>query len=360
MGRTPLRRLLAAFGLAAVLGGGLAAPSAAQAATTPVTAVHAAPGAQTKAKPGSLAAQRTALKGLPPRDPASPAGKRARAQARLLSCTTCYTYAGGIFVTPAGVTASGAGATMVVPKPYAHPATTYHTLVEIAVENYAVGTARQIVEIGVTGVNVVNGDYDPHLFGYTWVNGVGQGYNASNAGWVDYSGNAIDLGANLATTAAATFPANAKAFLIQYDTSTSCGSASAGWWLAYAGSWVGCFKDTQWTGAGVSGFTYPTQTQWFDEVASTTATPCADAGNGKQGSAGTLPLDASDPSYIGSASLINASPATTVDLSLYADDSTKYSTLGFPSGSPSKTRTFTVGGPGWNSAGTATGSTGSC
>jgi hypothetical protein len=271
-----------------------------------------------------------------------------------------YTYAGGRQTLAAGTVADGASATLEVVKPYVEPVAGNHSLAEIAVQDSS--TINNVVEIGWTADNALNGDYDPHLFGFTWAGGVGQGYNSLNPYWVDEPSNSVNLGASLSSVVTATWPNNAKSFVIQRVPTQTCGSTPGvyGWWLFYAGSAVGCFKDTAWASTGGLSASQARVFQFFGEVYdSAKTTPCTDAGNGKGATSYVSPLDATDPAYIGSAGITGTSPATDTNLSLFATDATKYSAVRVStSGTP--LRTFVYGGPGWNAAGTATGSTGSC
>src|SRR5204863_2851819 len=75
----------------------------------------------------------------------------------------------------------GLGATIVQADP-ALGAGDYHSLAEIAVES---ADAKQIVEIGWTVDAGVNGDLQPHVFSYHWVDGQTTCYNG--CGWVQVS-----------------------------------------------------------------------------------------------------------------------------------------------------------------------------
>lgn len=164
----------------------------------------------------------------------------------------------------------------------------YHTLTEIAgiKKINADGTLkRNIVEIGITVDDALNGDYDQHLFSFWWKNGNGQGYN-TGTGFVPYVStptNPITLGM--------TIPYGATVKLgMQYDTGN--------WWLWAAVStvdsgathWVGYYPGTLWSasnayGPAVSGFTNFDNPQAFNEVAAgnidgsgNAFKPCTDSG----------------------------------------------------------------------------------
>lgn len=131
----------------------------------------------------------------------------------------------------------------------------FHSLGELAVQS---ADSDQIVEIGWTVDRSVNGDDRPHLFVYHWVDGVGACYNG--CGFVQHSAVAKPGMA---------LPVNAPAlFAIQHF--------QAAWWVMYGGEWVGYFPDTLWGGR----FTKAGLTQWFGEVAASSATPCTDMGTG--------------------------------------------------------------------------------
>jgi hypothetical protein len=276
------------------------------------------------------------------------------------AATDTYYYVGGQQVLAAGTTALGVSANVYLPPTgYLNTAELGHSIVELDAEKGS-GATRQIVEFGITRDQQVFGDTKLHLFASYWINGVW-----SNC-WVEGCGNwqdatpgtsTDDLGRDLSADAALTFPNNVKAFLIQYDPTTTCGSTAGGWWLKYITTFVGCYPDDNWTAAGTS-FTAATKIQVFSEVVTQLANrSCSDAVNGKQGSSVVAPLDATDPGYVGSVSLASPTPATATSLSLYQTDSTIYSygTIG-----STGNRTFALGGPGATSTNTTPGNIGSC
>lgn len=276
---------------------------------------------------------------------------------KLVTCPN-YQYAAGVQTFTGGATVGGFGANVMVTKPFLNSgATGCHTLVELAAQGG--GSYGDIVEIGATVDPTVNGgSSDPHLFVYHWVNGATTCYNG--CGWVDNSTNPINAGSSLASVASATFPANVKQFNIQYDAAATCGAVTGAWVLGYAGLGIGCFPKTLWT---TPTFTSATRIQAFWEVASTGTVDCSDMGQlGRQGSSAVLPLDASDPAYIGSITLTNPSPAATANVIPFVlpASGSGNSVLGFTGGSPSVTRTITGGGTGTNSSGGLPGNAGSC
>ena len=198
-------------------------------------------------------------------------------------------------------------ATAIVGKPTL-ATSDYHTLAELALQS---ADGQQIVEVGWNVDRVVNGDDDPHLFVYHWVNRQPSCYNG--CGFVQYS-STVTPGATLANGAA-------KRFGIQYY--------SGAWWIAYDSEWIGYFPETLWTGHGVSSFSQSGLIQTFGEVAAASATPCTGMGKGLLG----LNLNAA---MLSSVSFLNGPP---VALNIWS--SSNYYTVNALSG-----RTFRYGGPG--------------
>jgi Neprosin len=183
----------------------------------------------------------------------------------------------------------------------------FHTLAELAVVS-TTDDVDQIVEVGWTVDRVVNGDDDPHLFVFSWVDGKPRCYNG--CGFVQYSKN-IRPGDTLPLDAT-------KRFGIEFS--------DGAWWIAYDSEWVGYFPLKEWT----VDFSKTTEVKIFGEVASYGAEPCTQMGNG------ILGTDAAGTSArIGSISLI-AGP--TVEPGLYALGSTQYNFTKLSS------RTFRYGG----------------
>ncbi|MEV6345250.1 neprosin family prolyl endopeptidase [Actinoplanes sp. NPDC051851] len=149
----------------------------------------------------------------------------------------------------------------------------YHTLAELAVQS---SDSRQIVEVGWNVDRVVNGDDDPHLFVYHWVNGVSTCYNG--CGFVQYSSN-IHPGDTLPRD-------TAKRIGIQYD-----GSA---WWIAYDTEWVGYYPASRWNGT----FTRTGVVQTFGEVAASSTDPCTEMGNGRHGESDTAAAKVGSITYL--------------------------------------------------------------
>jgi hypothetical protein len=198
----------------------------------------------------------------------------------------------------------GAYANFSINKP-ALATTDYHTLAELAVQS---GDGNQIVEVGWTVDRVVNGDSDPHLFVFHWVNGQPTCYNG--CGFVQYSQN-VSPGDTLPQDVT-------KRLGIQYY--------SGAWWIAYDSEWVGYFPGSRWSG----NFTQTGMVQVFGEVAAASAAPCSAMGNGLHGASD------SSSARIGSVSYING---PTVDL--YVRSTSSHYDVNKLSG-----RTFRYGGPG--------------
>lgn len=277
--------------------------------------------------------------------------------AKLVTCSN-YQYAAGVQTFTGGANVGGLTANMMVTKPFLNSgATGCHSLVEMAAQSGA--TYGDIAEVGATVDPTVNGgSSDPFLFVYHWKNGATTCYNG--CGWVDNPSNPINAGSSLLSVSSAAFPANVKKFNLVHDTSVACGASAGGWWAGYDNVYLGCFPDSEWASPAP---TFPTATriQTFWEVASTGTVDCSDEGQqGRQGSAAVLPLDASDPAYIGSITLTNPSPAATANVIPFVAPAsgTGNSVLGFASGG--FTRTITGGGTGTNSSGGLPGNAGSC
>lgn len=268
--------------------------------------------------------------------------------------TSSFVYAGGEQALTAGQSAGGAAANILVAEPYIDTANDSHTLMEIAVTDTATGNA---VEIGWSVDPGRYGDTQAHLFTGAWLGSTFLGYDASATGYVDYAANSTNVGANLHTVATnATFTNRIKRMYIQHDPA-ACGSDSTGgWWFNYDANWIGCIKNSSWSGA----FTSANKALYFSEVYTNRASfkPCSDAGNGKPGNSAVLPLDATDPAFFASTGWVNPSPSTiTNSNTLFATDPAAYDSFSLGS---TGNRTFTLGGKGYTSTGTTPGNLGSC
>jgi Neprosin len=217
-----------------------------------------------------------------------------------------YFYAVGSQV----ASSDGAYANIAIGKPLLDKGD-YHTLTEISVQS---ADGQQIVEVGWTVDRTVNGDDDPHLFVYHWVDRQQSCYNA--CGWVPYGKSA---------TPGDTLPVNvSKRFGIQH--------ANGAWWIAYDTDWIGYFPDSLWDG----NYTRSGVQQFFGEVAASSTRPCSAMGNGLDA---TKELGAA---RIGSITQLNGPDASVSVRTLGPDSLT-------PSPYPAialSARTFRFGGPG--------------
>ena len=275
---------------------------------------------------------------------------------------TTWVWAGGHQTLSGGNTAGGATANVLVTEPWLDTTNDAHSLGEVAARDSATGNT---IEIGWTIDQSLNGDTQAHLFTGAWKLGTFLGYNATATGYVDNGSNATNAGANIHSVAIdATFTNRIKPFLIQYDNTVACGSdMSGGWWVKYAGVFVGCYQNSIW---GAGAFTHVDNAEYFGEVATNRVSgkPCSDGGNGNPGNTAVLPLDATDPAFFASTSWVNSNPAGLASSNtLYALDSNSNSTSAaydsFSVGSTGN-RTFTYGGKGWTSTGTTPGNKGFC
>jgi hypothetical protein len=183
----------------------------------------------------------------------------------------------------------------------------YHTLAELALQS---ADGKQIVEVGWNVDRVVNGDDDPHLFVYHWVNRQESCYN--KCGFEQYSSN-VKPGDTLAYDVT-------KKFGIQY--------ANGAWWIAFDSEWVGYFPEKLWNDEDIkfnrSGFL-----QVFGEAAVSGTQSCSDMGNGK-----TPEKDVA--ARISSVAFING-PAVALSIRSTTDQFAVNAVSG---------RTFRYGGPG--------------
>jgi hypothetical protein len=178
------------------------------------------------------------------------AGTRAAAAAPAVGAKYYYSGAYQFVIRP------GSSAFLTQHLPWLLPAD-HHSLAEIAVQS---ADTRQIVEVGWTVDRQVNGDDNPHLFVYHWVDGVGTCYNG--CGWVQSSPTRFP-GMRLA------YDGTASQYMIQFR--------EGNWWIGYQGEWIGYFPGSLWT---VS-FTQSGLIQWFGELAagSGTTLPLSSIGN---------------------------------------------------------------------------------
>jgi hypothetical protein len=209
---------------------------------------------------------------------------------------------------------AGAGAMMLQADP-ALGATDFHSLAEIAVES---GDGLQIVELGWTVDRGVNGDVQPHVFAYHWVNGQVTCYNG--CGWVQVSATKMP---GMQVVAGESHLYEIK--LVNGD-----------WWEFFDGEAMGYFPQALWD----RGFTQATLAQWFGEVAASSKLPCTQMGNGKPGmdpaSASFDELHRFDPG--GAMAQAAGNPGTISNPGLYSIGRATATSFGF-------------GGPGTTTAG---------
>lgn len=143
----------------------------------------------------------------------------------------------------------------------------FHSNAEVAAES---ADGRQVVEIGWIVDHDLNGDGQPHLFVFHWVNGVGACYNG--CGWVPLArapfvaGQALPVGATMR-------------FEIQHVTGDT-----PGWQLGLDAIPIGEFPDSLWNDT----YTRLGLAQWFGEVAaSASQPPCTAMGDGELASSPT-------------------------------------------------------------------------
>ena len=203
-------------------------------------------------------------------------------------------------------TADGLYATLTIAKPTV-AAVDYHSLAELAVQS-ADGT--QIVELGWNVDRSVNGDDDPHLFVYHWINQKTTCYNG--CGFVQYSSN-VKPGDTLTYGVA-------KKFGVQFS--------DGNWWVAFDSEWIGYFPATLWSDAGVT-FTQGGFLQVFGEVAAASTKPCTQMGTG-------ITPDLSTSAFVASITYING-PTVAMNMR---------STTDVYAVNVLSTRTFRYGGPG--------------
>ncbi|GID30209.1 uncharacterized protein DUF239 [Paractinoplanes brasiliensis] len=186
----------------------------------------------------------------------------------------------------------------------------YHSLAELALQS---ADGSQTIEVGWTVDRVVNGDDDPHLFVFHWVNDVAQCYNG--CGWIQADGE-IKPGATLPYGVT-------KKFGIQYY--------DKGWWIAYDTAWIGYFPEEIWNKQGVK-FNRSGYVQVYGEVAAgvNKDKTCTDMGNGTPSSKDTA-------ARVSSVSYIDGPP---VDLFIYSTAEKTYPVA------PVTARSFRYGGPG--------------
>lgn len=147
----------------------------------------------------------------------------------------------------------GAWTYMDVADPYLAPSDS-HTLGELAVEST---DGQQIVEVGWTVDRGLNGDTQPHLFVYHWVNGQETCYNGCGYVATDFAvpGMALATGK--------------REFGIEH--------MNGRWYIGIDSKWIGYFPDSLWGNS----YTKAGLVQAFGEVSvANPGFPCTDMGNG--------------------------------------------------------------------------------
>jgi len=167
----------------------------------------------------------------------------------ITTAATTYFYSGSFQF----AAADGMFANMTVAQPFLSGADS-HTLAELAAQS---ADGRQIVEVGWTVDRALNGDLNPRLFVFHWVDGVPTCYNG--CGFIQFS-SAIRPGAWLGN--------GVHSFTIQHF--------QGNWWIRLNSEWIGFFPDSLWG----SRYTRTGLHQWFGEVAAFSGAPCTDMGNG--------------------------------------------------------------------------------
>jgi hypothetical protein len=183
----------------------------------------------------------------------------------------------------------------------------YHTLAELALQS---ADGQQIVEVGWNVDRSVNGDDDPHLFVYRWVNRQTSCYNG--CGFVQYSKN-LKPGDTLSYDVT-------KKFGIQYF--------NGAWWIAFDSEWIGYYPEQIWNDQGVK-FSKSGFLQVFGEVAASSEEPCTEMGNGQT-------PDSDTAAKIASIAFLNG---PTIGMNVR-------STTDVYAVKPLSSRTFRYGGPG--------------
>lgn len=237
----------------------------------------------------------------------------------------CYIYMAGAQVLNATTQADGSTADFTVAKPVMSNPDDFHTLLEKAVSGEDNGDT---VEVGINVDPVVNGDSNPHLFVFSWVDDAPGSYNGGN-GWVDAVGCNPCAGDSLNGVVG-----TSKSLTIQHVT--------GGWLVSYNGSPVGSYPDMTWGGT----FTKIRLVQNFGEIAAADDKTCSDAGTGAHAG---LSASAEIKNY----ALINSTASPVMVQNVVTDPTIWAYTQ------PSSTY-IRVGGEGYNSIGDALGTKGSC
>jgi Neprosin len=161
---------------------------------------------------------------------------------------SCYYYGSAAFSTAA----DGGGMTNSIEKPaYVNTGGEGHSLNEIAVQGGA--SNGDIIEMGWFVDSEMEGNVNPHIFVYHWINGAETCYDT--CGWQQWSSTyhpGMDLGS-----------AGGKKVYIGYVL------YQRNWWAWFDDQWMGYFPGSEWNGQ----YTKTSLIQWFGEVASANGIP---------------------------------------------------------------------------------------
>ncbi len=169
----------------------------------------------------------------------------------------CYSYVTGRQYTDT----TGASVNMEQASP-ANVAADGHSLQELSLQNSDDTTTANTIEIGWTVDPGANGDYQPHLFVYHWINGHQTCYNG--CGFVQVS-TSVTAGMALA-------PGRTGTFGLRFN--------QGNWWAYYNDVAFGYFPESAWSGA----FTSAQVISAFGEVSADKEPSCTQMGNGVFGS----------------------------------------------------------------------------
>jgi hypothetical protein len=241
-----------------------------------------------------------------------------------------------------------------------------HSLFEVAAQNQS---GASTIEVGWTMDTPVCGQsVNPCLFVFSWVDSVPQGYNTSNPGWVDNPNEtSVNAGTALASTASGAAPTAFYQYRIERVSSPAwctspCSSFGTGWQIIQKNQGasdriIGGFKDSVWSSSAAGPFTAIDYLQIFGEQETATVqNGCTDGGSGVFGTS----TEPSAAARVVAYSMVGA-PAGTVNepdiLFVTASDTpTAYRLYQLPADHDQ----WKWGGPGYNAAGTGTGSIAAC
>lgn len=146
----------------------------------------------------------------------------------------------------------GGGMTISVDSPaYINPGAQGHTLNEISVQG---GPKNgDIVELGWLISTDQNGDSDPHIFVFHWINWNGTCYDA--CGWQQFSSKY--------------YPGQNVSALKGREVYVGYVFYQGNWWAWFDNQWLGYFPGSLWQ----NGYTKVTLIQWFGEVATSSSAP---------------------------------------------------------------------------------------